>query len=222
MTQIVRRGAMVGIVVGAGWASACTAYDRDEYASLVAAASPAHLDGGKPDEGSGGFDGSDPVGDGGESAVDANEDAPVTDDGGAPICGPSVQQGSWVTIEHPSGTAPSPTGGEIVAGTYVLTAYRAYPSAPVTDGQVRETIQVTTTSKTTGTLAHLVERKDASGRAGPTGFVQTFRLGTADQTIVTGNVCPTTTLGDALYYSATPTMFAIVTVPLVREYTKVP
>lgn len=212
-------GSLAVIVVGAGLATACTAYDRDQYASLLTAS--ARTDGGIGNDGSGDEDATTSDKDAeGQPGVDAGVDAP---EGGDGTCGASSQQGSWVTIERPGGTAPPTTGGVIVAGTYVLTGYRGYANAPVEDGQVRETIEVTVANKG-GVFARLVERTSTSGNIAPIGFEQSFDPGADPDTLKTNILCSDNdaTGKDVVYYDATSTSFALVSADVVREYTRRP
>lgn len=218
LTVSTSRVVSAGFIVGANLATACTAYDRDQYASLLTASSRA--DGGIGDDErdddatSPGTDGEAQPGD------DAGLDAPGSD-GGDDICGASTQQGSWIDVERPGGQAPALTGGVIAAGTYVLTAYRGYANAPIEDGEVRETIEISVTGQK-GTFARRIERRSSSGNVGPTGFEQTFSPGTDPETIVTDIVCSDShaTGKDVVYYAATATSFAFVSADVVREYAR--
>jgi hypothetical protein len=112
-----------------------------------------------------------------ESGADAIDpkDAP-TDEAGNPDAGPDArdaavdvgcgvafaQEGSWVDIQVVDQVLPAGSGGDIVPGTYTLTAFRSYLSGPQGTGQIRSTL-VVTGSPTVGAFAENSEIQNTTG-----------------------------------------------------------
>lgn len=89
-------------------------------------------------------------------ALDAGDAAPVSPDDASPpaeasvadtavpACNALAQLDALITLEQVATAAPTPTGGAITDGTYLLTAYRRYtglggPSGPLPERRFHET-----------------------------------------------------------------------------------
>ena len=100
--------------------------------------------------------------------------------------------GPPVTIEVFEAAPPQQTGGTLVAGKYVLTAFRVYAAGPQGTGNVRETL-VLTGSTAVGALAVVSEITEATGEIephGPRGSHRTFDGNVGSPALFTTEDCP--------------------------------
>ncbi len=139
-------------------------------------------------------------------------------------CGVSLaQQGSWVDLQVVQQVIPPGTGGDIVPGTYVLTALQAYLGGGTGTAQVRETL-VVAGSPTVGTFSQLSEVRNTSGSFSsqpPEGSSATWQ---ADSN--TAFLFATTTCGPPFpqtnQYDATATTLTLFGNAIALSYQRVP
>jgi hypothetical protein len=166
------------------------------------------------DGGSSGTDGGSSGSDGGSSS--GGEGGVPLDSGGPPPtgeCAGLTKDGATITHQQVAQAAPSPTGGSIVAGKYILTAYTTYTGVGGATGPTTERLNSTLT--VTSTMMKLAEA-DEDGDLTPQAMTYT----TTGTTLEMKFLCP---VPDALRfreYTAQPTALWIFQGGLVRIYTK--
>jgi len=107
-----------------------------------------------------GADGDLPEGSLADTAQPDADGAPSSIDAGCGVTFP--QEATLVDVQVRDGVSPQPTGGQVVAGTYVLTAMEVYFAGTTGTARVRETMEVRGGSPG-GTIYRLIEAEQASG-----------------------------------------------------------
>lgn len=134
------------------------------------------------------------------------------------------QEGAFVTIRTVDDVLPSPTGGTLIPGTYVLTDESVYLGGRRGTAEARETL-VVRGSDVAGTMTRLEERRNAGGNFTnllPTG--SRFDYETAATNILWQDaICPEKQARRGSFYSVAPNTLKIhdSSEQLLREYHRI-